>query len=146
MAFVLGLNAWTIINIGTLQVPVDSVVTKVRDETLNLTMSLADVTTREANGWRLNTGVLKEASVDAKILYNTSDFNFSYFQAAYFNKSTMLMGFWDGDPLDPASQGLVGSFKVTTFTIGRQLEEAMTVDITFTAILEGEAPPPYWTE
>ena len=144
MAIVLGLNATTLRNsevAGSIADAIASsanwkIVTNIRDETLNMDTSLADITTRKAAGWRLQVGTLSEGSVDCNILYDTADLDFQAFQTAFFAKSMILMAFYDVNPktlgLGETSSGLKGGWSVTNFTINRQLEEAMMVDVTFT--------------
>jgi hypothetical protein len=146
MAFVLGLNAKTYINTAnTMANPTWLYVPTIKDETLNMTSALADVTTRQANGWRLQTGTLSEGTVDATIIYDTADVvGFLAFRTSYFNKARILMGFFDGLITVAGTQGLKGGFMVTSFTIGRQLEEAMTVDLTFTVVPDNVGSGPTW--
>lgn len=141
---VLGLNAVTAINSGTTAVPVWEILTNIRDETLNMDTALADVTTRAANGWRLQVGTLSQGSVDTQMLYDTEDTDFQTIQAAFLARSRILLGFFDADPATTGTQGLVGGFGVTNFTINRQLEEAMMVDVTFTARENDVGDGPSW--
>ena len=144
MALVLGLNAVTARNTGTTAAPVWVIMTNVKDETLNTTTALSDVTTRAANGWRLQVGTLSEGTVDTSILYDTADTNFTAIQTAFLAKTRMLLGFFDGPPTTPGTQGLRGGFSVTNFTINRQLEEAIMVDVTFTARENDVGAGPSW--
>lgn len=145
---VLGLDAVTAINTGTTVTPVYSIVTNVRDETLNLDTSLADVTNREAEGWRLQLATLTEASVDFQMVYKAGigHVNFEYIRDAFFGKYRILMGFFDDDPAAAATtvNGLIGGFSVTNWTVGRELEEAMMVDVTCTAREDDAGGPPQW--
>lgn len=146
MAIVLGLNAKTYVNTaGTMAAPTWVLIPTIKDETLNMTSALADVTTRQANGWRLQTGTLSEGTVDATIIYDTADTTgFVRFRESYFNKTRILMGFFDGAVATVGTQGLKGGFMVTSFTVGRQLEEAMTVDLTFTVVPDNLGSGPTW--
>ena len=144
MALVLGLNAVTARNTGTTAAPVWVIMTNVKDETLNTTTALSDVTTRAANGWRLQVGTLSEGTVDTSILYDTADTNFTAIQTAFLAKTRMLLGFFDGLPTVAGTQGLRGGFSVTNFTINRQLEEAIMVDVTFTARENDVGAGPSW--
>jgi hypothetical protein len=156
VGIVLGLNAVTAENTGTTQTPVWEIITIVRDETLNMETALSDVTDRAANGWRLQVGTLSDASVDTQMVYKAGDATvqpqFVNIRDAFLNKTKILMGFFDGDPTlaqIPATEytnGLIGGFGVTNFSIGRQLEEAMMVDVTFTAREDDEGNGPQWLE
>ena len=142
---ILGLNAKTYIGSGTVATPVwgapDGLV---RDETVNLTTALADVTTRSAQGWRLQVSTLTEGTVDGQILYDTTNTDFDLIRSAFFAKLSLLMGFFDGLVTIPGSEGLVGAFMVTNFSIPRMLEEALMVDVTFTATADSAGKPPAW--
>ena len=145
MAIVLGLNAFTHRSTAfDVTTPLWVTVTNIRDETVSLDTSLADITTRKAAGWRLQVGTLSEGTVDANVMYDTSDADFTAFQDAYFNKTPLLMAFMDGDIAVTGNQGLKGAFMVTTFGINRQLEEAMAIDITFTATADDLGAGPIW--
>jgi len=147
MALVLGLNAKTyVLSIDPNHVLPNEwlEVIYTRDETLNLTTALADVTTRAAKGWRLQVGTLTEGTIDGQILYDTADPVFEMIQNAFFTKTLLDMAFMDGPIDDANSEGLVGGFMVTNFTIGRQLEEAMMVDVSYTATNDSEGLPPEW--
>lgn len=147
MALVLGLNAVTAANSGTTATPVWTILTNIKDETMNLDTALSDVTTRAARGWRLQVGTLSEGTIDTQILYDTEDADFVLIRDAFLNKTRILMGFFDADPDAAATtiQGLTGGFSVTNFSINRQLEEAMMVDVTFTAREDDAGNGPEWT-
>lgn len=148
MSLVLGLNAVTARNTGTTAAPVWVIMTNIKDETINLETALSDVTTRAANGWRLQVGTLSEGSIDTQMLYNIADADFVAIMQAFMDKSMVLLGFFDDDPAAAAStiNGLVGGFGVTNFSINRQLEEAIMVDVTFTARENDEDEGPSWVE
>jgi predicted secreted protein len=145
MALVLGLAAVTARNTApTLAAPTWDVCPGIRDETINMQTALADVTTRAAAGWRLQVGTLSEGTIDTQMLYDTLDPDFVAFQAAFFAKTRVLMGFFDKAPTIPGAQGLIGGFAITNFSINRQLEEAITVDISFTAREDDAGLGPRW--
>ena len=145
---VLGLNAVTAENTGTTAAPVWVILVNVKDETLNMETTLSDVTNRAANGWRLQVGTLSEASVDTQMIYQAGpgQTEFDNIRDAFLNKERILMGFFDDDPAASGStvSGLIGGFGVTNFSIGRQLEEAMMVDVTFTAREDDAGNGPQW--
>jgi hypothetical protein len=147
---VLGLNAVTAENTGTTAAPVWVTLVNVKDETLNMETALSDVTNRAANGWRLQVGTLSEASVDTQMIYqagsDVAQAEFANIRDAFLDKSRILMGFFDDDPAAASTtvNGLIGGFGVTNFSIGRQLEEAMMVDVTFTAREDDAGNGPQW--
>ena len=143
---VLGLNAKTYVatSVGT---PVfTNEVGVIREETINLEKSLADVTDRRANGWRLQEGTLKEGTVDIQMIYEPGDADFDAFEDAFFNGTQLVLAFMDGDASASGTYyGLLGAFVVTSFSIPRQLEEAVIVDVTVTPVLEdGTSLAPTW--
>jgi hypothetical protein len=144
---VLGLNAVTVENTGTIAAPVYVEIKNIRDEAMNLETALSDVTTRASNGWRMQVGTLSEASIDGQMVYQAgTNQEFENMRDAFLNKSRILMGFFDDDPAAAGQtvNGLVGGFGVTNFSIGRQLEEAMMVDVTFTAREDDQGDGPQW--
>ena len=147
---VLGLNAVTCENTGTTATPVWVILTNIKDETLNMETALSDVTTRAANGWRLQVPTLSDASVDTQMLYLADDDSFASMRDKYLNKERILMGFFDDDPaasdptVDVVINGLIGGFSITNFSIGRELEEAMMVDVTFTVREDDNGDGPQW--
>ena len=154
MALVLGLNAITCLGGDDITDPAFVVVRGLKDETVNADSALADVTTREAKGWRLQVATLSEGSVDAQMIYDVDNDDFQAFKDAFLNKTRVHMAFLNGDKTgDPdvpggpgTGDGLVGGFSVTNFTIGRQLEEAIMVDLTFTIREDSEGNGPEWVD
>lgn len=143
---VLGLNAVTARNTGSTTTPVWSILTNTKDETLNMETALSDVTTRAANGWRLQVPTLSDASIDTQMLYLAADAGFNAYRDAFLNRTRILMGFFDDDPGASSTtiNGLIGGFSITNFSINRQLEEAMMVDVTFTAREDDNGEGPQW--
>ena len=148
---VLGLQAVTALNSGTTADPVWSIMTNIKDESINMETSLSDITNRAAKGWRLQVGTLSDATIDSGAIYQAggADTEFNAIRDAFLNKSRVLMGFFDGDPDGDdigVVSGLIGGFSVTNWTIGRQLEEAMMVDLSFTAREDDAGDGPQWIE
>lgn len=140
----LGLNAITALNTGTTAAPVWVIIDNIKDETLNLETALADITTRRAGGWRQEVGTLSRGSVDTQMLYDLDDTNFVAFRNAFFGKTRLLLGFFDGPPATAGTEGLIGGFGVTNFTENRQLEEAVMVDVTLTVREDDTGSGPSW--
>lgn len=142
-----GLKLYTYRLAGTLETPTAyNKVGPIKDETLNMEKNLIDVTSRLANGFRLQTGGLIEGSIEASLIYLPGNADFIAFQAAFFNGEPVLMAFVDGPLVDGdqqhgetgtiSVQGLWGAFNVTNFSQNRSLEDAVTIDVQFTADLE----------
>lgn len=147
---VLGLNAFTAQNTNTTAAPVYAEINNLKDEVVNMDTDLSDITTRASGGFRLEVPTLSSASVDATMIYRASNTLVTAIKDAYFNKSRILMGFFDGDPADAAAgnpiAGFIGGFSVTRFNINRQLEEAMMVDVTFQVRDDDAGNGPQWVE
>ena len=143
---VLGLDAKTY-NVGSIGSPTfGTPIGIIREETINLEKSLADITDRRANGWRLQVGTLKEGPVDLQMIYEPGNTDFDAFEAAFFQGTQLVRAFMDGDVSVAGSHyGLMSAFVVTSFSLPRQLEEAILVDATVTPVLEDTSNlPPRW--
>ena len=144
----LGLEVASFLNTGTIAAPVWAEIGPIRDETVNLSRSLADVTTRQANGFRLQRGTLMEGSIDATMLYKPGNTQFDDIQSAFFDATQIILGIFDGDVTVAGTYyGLHSAANVTDFTVNRELEEAMTVNVQFTLDLEATTETaPNWVE
>jgi len=97
----------------------------VKDVTLNLESSEADITTRASNGWKVTAAALKEASVEWTMVWDTADAGFTAVKTAYFGNTALGLFVSDG-----AGSGLDADFIVTGFSREEPLEEAITVKVT----------------
>lgn len=111
--------------------------TNVRDVTLNLERAEADVTTRANSGWRGTAAALRDASVDFEMIWKPGDAGFDAVLKTFLDtygagndEGTIELAFLDGDKTTSGSQGLKGSFSITSFNRGEPLEEAVTVSVT----------------
>lgn len=133
----LGLEMWTGRNTGTIASPTWDEIGPIRDETIELSKALVDITTRLANGWRLQRGTLKDARVTSQMLYLPGDTDFDAIQSAFFNDTQVLLGLLDGDPaVSGTYYGLHAAFNVVEFSQPRELEGAVIVDLAFVMDLE----------
>ena len=107
----------------------------VKDVEMNLTTGEADITTREANGWRAYAATLKEASLTFQMNYESDDADLKAIQTAFMNNSAIafLVG-------DDEGNGLDAEFVITEFNIPQPLEEAVTVSVTARPTLSTRAP------
>jgi len=133
MAIVLGLDAKLLR--GAAGATGATEVKNVKDLTLNLESSEADVTTRATKGWKATVAALKEASLEFGILYDTEDADFTAFQAAYFGNTPIALFVTDGD-----GHGLDADWSITGFTVEQPLEEALTVSVTAKPTASTRAP------
>jgi len=110
--------------------------TNVKDVTLNLEKSEADVTTRASNGWRATVATLKNGSVEFSMSWDTEDAGFTAIKNAYFNDEAIALAVLDGE----GGSGLDADFSVTNFTRNEPLEEAITVNVTVKPTYVTRAP------
>ena len=112
----------------------------VKDLTLNLEKNESDVTVRNNDGWRGTVGVLKDASVEFQMLWDTSDPDFTAFRDAWLNDTDIVCAVLDGDSTTAGNQGLYADYQVLSFTRNEPLEEAMSVDVTIKPSATALAP------
>lgn len=136
MAIILGLDAKLLR--GAAGATGATEVKNVKDLTLNLESSEADVTTRATKGWKATVAALKEASLEFGILYDTEDADFTAFQAAYFGNTPIALFVTDGN-----GSGLDADWSITGFSMEQNLEEAVTVSVTAKPTASTRAPA--WT-
>ena len=115
----------------------DNPVPIVKDETLNLTTALADVTDRRCNGWRIQETTLIEGDITVTVTFEPADTDFGEFRTAYFDRTQIVLFFCNGDATTSGTwYGLLGAFKVSGFNVQRNLEDGVMVEMTFTPVLE----------
>lgn len=101
----------------------------VRDLTLSLETSEADVTTRANDGWRATASALKDASVEFAMVLKDTDVGFTAIRNAFLNNTEISAAIMDGDITVAGNEGLVSNFNVTGFTRREPLEEAIMYDV-----------------
>lgn len=99
--------------------------TNVKDVTLDLSASEADITTRAANGWTVYLSALKDASLSFTMNYDSSDSAFTAILTAFLNHTPLALLVADDN-----GAGLDADFVITGFTINQPLTDAVTVDVT----------------
>lgn len=122
----------------------------VREVTLNLTSSTADVTTRNANGWRQMVPTLKEASIDFQVLWQPDQAVFDDLLTYYISQCPMAFLILDGKLTESTAgyitawiaqtgrcsetgyviTGLFADCAITNFSRNEALEEAVVADVT----------------
>ncbi len=112
----------------------------VKDLTLNLESSEADVTTRANNGWRATVAALKDASIEWEMVWDSDDAGFTAIKNAYFNGTPIALAILDG----VNGEGLDADFAITGFSRSEPLEEAMSVSVTAKPTYSTRAPQ--WVE
>lgn len=118
--------------------------TNVRDLTLNLTKTTADITTR-GSGFREQAGVLKEATVTFGAVWDPSQLNdatdaTNEFLKAFLNTHSLdgelgliMCAILDDEVGTTGAQGVFADFCVTGFTRNENLEEALMIDVELVA-------------
>lgn len=139
----LGLNAKFYRNKSTYQSPQWDEVTNVRDLTLALDKSEADVTTRANGGWRAIIGALKDGAINFEMLWDTADDDFQAFLDAWTGDSAIEVLCLDGAVSVAGSEGLRATMQVLKFERQEPLEEAMKVSVTIKPTYADNAPSWY---
>lgn len=113
-----------------------------RDVTLNLEKNLADITTRDGDGWRQQVGVLKDGTVTFQSIWDTADAIFIKLQEAWANDTPICFAVLDTDAI--GGQGLYAEFSVSNLTRNEPLEEAMTIDVSMVPTRGDVIITPQW--
>jgi TP901-1 family phage major tail protein len=104
----------------------------VKDLSTDFSAGEADITTRGSAGWRETVATLRESTVTFGMVWDPGDAAFDAIQEAFLDNSLLAIAVLDSDPTatPDESQGLVGNFSVTNFSLSQNLEEAQMVDVT----------------
>jgi hypothetical protein len=102
----------------------------VRDATLSLEAGEADITTRANSGWRATAPTLREATCEFEMVWDPADTGFTAIKTAFLTGATIELAPLTGPRDTAGSQGLKGSYAITSFTRNEALEEAITVSVT----------------
>jgi hypothetical protein len=129
MAVRLGFQGKTYRNTGTFGGPVWVEVPNIRDNTLTLEGTEADATTRAGGGYKQTMLALIDAGVEFDVLWDPADANFTAFRTAFFARSVVGMGIFDGDVTVSGTQGLKADMNVLSFSRGEPLDGMMTAKV-----------------
>lgn len=140
---VLGLDCKLYRNTGTYGSPTWVLIENVKDVTLSLTKSSADVTTRNNGGWRAEIGALKEGSIEFDSVWDTTDADFAVILAAWVANTTVEFLVLDGLLATAGSQGLRASCQVMECTRTEPLEEAVMAKVVLKPTISANAPEWY---
>lgn len=142
MALVLGLNAKLYYKVGGVGAGGSWLeLTNVKDVTLGLEKSEADVTTRASGGWRSQVGTLRDAPVSWSMLWDDGDTGFNVIKDTYL-ASPGVIGLRIYDKV--SGNGLEADFDIFGFTRNEQLTDALTVDVTAKITHSPTATAPVW--
>lgn len=119
--------------------------TNVKNVTLTIDTTEADVTTRATEGWRASVPVLKNATVDFTMLWDSADKSFANVQHAFNQRTYIHLAVMDGDAENTTTgyriQGLYAPFSVMNCSRNETLEDALTATVSLKpANVSGYAP------
>ena len=95
--------------------PVWNDVPNVKDLTLSMEKSEADVTTRASGGWRWTIGTLKDGTIEFQMVADTTDDDFTAIQTAFFDNTSIEFAVMDGPIATSGSEGLRATMDVLKF-------------------------------
>ena len=90
--------------------------TNARDVTLNLSLALADVSTRGGGGFRQQVGTLAEGTVTSQVLFDDADASFAFLTTKFFARESFPVLVFSGDIAAPNNEGLWMPAQLTNFT------------------------------
>ena len=105
-------------------------VSNVKDVTVTLEASEADVTTRGNQGWRATAATLRGCTVEFEMLWKPSDACFAAIRTAFLTAGLVRLAALTGDRDTADSEGPMGDFAITGFTRSEPLEEGVSVSVT----------------
>jgi hypothetical protein len=124
--------------------PVWTLITNVKDLTLNVEQGEADVTTRGTGGWKATVGTLKDAVIEWEMVWDTADEGFEAVRDAFFGGTLIGLAVMDGPVAEAGSEGLWADCAILKFDRSEALEEAITVSVTAKPTYSANAPE--WKE
>ena len=127
-------------NTGTHAVPTWVEINDVKDLTLPLGKSEADVTTRKTGKYKAVRGVLREVSLDFEMIWDTQDAGFNTILNAFLNDTPIEVAVMDGSITTPGSQGLVATVDVLKCDRGEPVGEVVTATVTMKPTYAENAP------
>ena len=112
----------------------------VKDVTLNISASEADVSTRGNGGWKAVLGALKEGTVEFDMPWDTAADGFSALRDGFLNSTAVGLAVMDGDITVAVSQGLWADCAILKFDRQEKLAEDITVSISAKPTYSANAP------
>ncbi|HZT79582.1 MAG TPA: hypothetical protein VFA26_05155 [Gemmataceae bacterium] len=140
----IGLDGNLYRNTGTYSTPVWTLIPTVRDLTLEMSASEADVSSRGQN-FKLKRTALLELSVDGELIYNPTDPNYTALRDGFLNKTVIEFAVADGPIATSGTQYLRMSCQVFKFSRGEPLEGAMTNSFSIKPTPNPNADPAFVT-
>ncbi len=117
----------------------------VKDVSINLSRDRADVTTRAAEGYKVEVATLASLSVEFESIWDSEDTALGIVKSAYFNNSVVWVKALDSEN----GSGVKFPASVADFTLNQPLGEAQTVRITVVPTyhtVAGDYAAPSWVD
>lgn len=139
----LSLDAKLFLNTGTYAVPVWLEFKNIKDLTLALEGTEADVTTRGNSGWGAVAVTILRGTVEFDMVRKkTSDAQYIALRDAFLTRTAVEFAVMDGDIATPGSEGLRALFAVTKFSRDEKLEESIMSSVSLKPTYSDN--PPDW--
>lgn len=119
-------------------------VPNVKDITLPLEMSEADVTTRKNGGSEAVQTTLQKVEIELPMVYDLADTDVTALMEAYIGRTTIALAVLDGDKATVGNQGLWADFAVTKMGNPQEIEGVLMIN--FTVKFGWTAVPPEWVK
>lgn len=127
-------------NTGTYGSPTWTEIATARDVTSTLEKAEIDASVRGGNGWKQSVAGLKEMTIEAEILFDTTDAGFTALQSAFFGNTTVDVLALSGPVATPGNQGPRAVCEVLSFTRNEGMQDVLTVSVTFRPAAGPNAP------
>jgi len=103
---------------------------KVKDVDINMPKDDTDVTTRDNEGWHQTLSTLRNCEITFDMPIDTADAGYAAVRAAWLaNGGTIGIAALTGPKDEAGTEGIVGDFTVSDFSIGQPLTEAQTAHV-----------------
>jgi len=145
MATILGMNAKLYYNTATYGTPTWTLITNVRDLTLNLDSESADVTTRANSGWKTEVVTLRSASITFQAIYDKSDTASQALFDAYLAGTIKDFAVADAAIATSGTEYFRAECYVKAATITQPLTDAIKHDFTLTPTSTSNGNPGWTT-
>lgn len=116
--------------------------TNVKDLSINVETSEADVTTRGNAGWEASLATTKKAELSFNMVYDTSDAGLLLVQKSYFTNANLPLAVLDGPKATTGTRGFWADWMVTKFEKTENLGDAQMVSVTLKPGYSSVAPEP----
>ena len=125
---------------GTAGSTANTLMSNIKDVTLNLEAGEADTTTRAGGGWRSTRPTLLEGTAEFAMQYDPTEGAFSDIKDAFLDKTSIALRF-----LHAASgEGIDADFSIMSFSRPEPLEDVIVVNVT--AKINTDDRTPTWEE